>query len=419
LRQAAVRDHAFGKFIWHQRCFTKFPMAAKTALSRTGTITEGEHLIGEFTGAERGATLIVVGSVHGNEPGGAAALRKISRELEKRREKLRGRVYLLAGNTRALARKARFIDSDLNRHWTNENIARNTSDSPARAAEDLEQRELLKIFAGILETARDEVFALDLHSTSAEGWPFATVGDTMRNRHFAQKFPVTILLGIEEQLDGTMLEYLNNAGAVTFGFEGGQHDSPATAENHEALVWLALVNAGILAREDFPEFETYRQILSKASGAARILEVRHREAIAPGDEFEMNPGFENFDRVRRGQILAGNRNGAIRAPESGLILMPLYQKQGEDGFFIGREVAPFWLRLSAILRRLKFPGLVRVLPGVWRHPADAESLIVNTSVARFFPLQIFHLLGFRKRRWSNNQLIVSRRRHDTKSPFRK
>ena len=65
---------------------------------------------------------------------------------------------------------------------------------------------------------------IDLHSTSADGLPFATVGDTMRNRRFAQNLPVTILLGIEEQLDGTMLEYLNNLGAVTLGFEGGQHD---------------------------------------------------------------------------------------------------------------------------------------------------------------------------------------------------
>ena len=55
---------------------------------------------------------------------------------------------------------------------------------------------------------KTEVFVLDLHTTSASGLPFATVGDTLRNRHFAQSLPVTILLGIEEQLEGTMLEYL-------------------------------------------------------------------------------------------------------------------------------------------------------------------------------------------------------------------
>jgi succinylglutamate desuccinylase len=241
----------------------------------------------------------------------------------------------------------------------------------------------------------------------------------MRNRRFTRKFPVTILLGIEEQLDGTMLEYLNGFGAVTLGFEGGQHESPQTAENHEALVWLALVNSGILKKEDVPNFEKQKKNLARVGDRAQIVEVRHREAVAPEDEFAMNPGYENFDSIKRGEILAKNKYGQIRAKESGLILMPLYQKLGEDGFFIGREIAPFWLRLSAVLRKMKINEIVHILPGVWRHPTDAESLIVNTRVARFFPLQIFHLLGFRKRRWSGNQLVVSRRKFDTKSPFRR
>lgn len=393
------------------------------------TITEGitpgkiamqdEHLIGKFVGAPEGVTLVVVGSVHGNEPGGRAALRRVAEGLEKLRDKLRGRVYFLAGNTRALERGARFIDADLNRHWTTANILKNEADSSPKISEDREQRELLRIFARILQSARDEIFVLDLHSTSAAGLPFATVGDTLRNRSFAQKFPVTILLGIEEQLDGTMLEHLNNEGAVTLGFEGGQHISPETTENHESLVWLALVNSGILEAKDAPDLEIHRRKLTRSTQHQRIIEVRYRHAITPEDEFLMNPGFENFDNIRRGQILAQDRKGQIRAPESGLLLMPLYQRQGADGFFIGREVAPFWLWLSKLLRKLRIGSFVHFLPGVRRMPADAESLLVNTRVARFLPLQIFHLLGFRKRRWRGNQLIVSRRRHDTQSPFRR
>lgn len=394
-------------------------MLAKTAAPPSDSITEGKHLIGKFIGDAAGATLISVGGVHGNEPSGTIALRKISQRLEDLRGELRGRVYFFAGNTRALARGVRFVDSDLNRHWTSENLTKNkTNTSPSQNAEDAEQRELLEILDEILTTAQDEVFVLDLHTTSAKGLPFATVGDTIRNRLFAREFPVTILLGIEEQLDGTMLEYLNNEGAITFGFEGGQHDSAGAIENHEALIWLALVNSGILAAKNAPDLERHRQSLLKASGKQRIVEIRYREAIASGDEFQMNPGFENFDHVRRGQYLAKNRNGAIKAVESGLILMPLYQKQGEDGFFIGREVAPFWLWLSGVLRKLKIGDWIHVLPGVWRHPTDRESLIVDTRIARFFPLQIFHLLGFRKRRWQDNKLVVSRRRHDTLSPFK-
>ena len=52
-----------------------------------------------------------------------------------------------------------------------------------------------------------------------------------------------------------------------------------------------------------------------------------------------------------------------------------------------------------------------------RHSTDETTFLVDTHVARFLPLQIFHLLGFRKRRWRDDKLVVSRRRHDTISPF--
>lgn len=384
------------------------------------SITEGEHLIGEFIGDDKGATLIVFGSVHGNEAAGALALQKIAARLPDFAPKLRGRVYFLAGNTRAIATGARFIDSDLNRHWTTENIKNNRPDSPIKTkrAEDLEQTELSAILEKILQTAKSEVYAMDLHSTSADGVPFATVGDTLRNRDFAQKFPVTILLGIEEQLEGTILEYLNNAGAVTFGYEGGQHFSGKTLLTHEALVWLALVHSGILEKEDLPDFEKHEEFLRETTGKPRIVEIRYRHAITQADDFKMEFGFENFQPVRRGELLAQQKSGAVYAGETGLILMPLYQKLGEDGFFLGREIAPFWLKLSGVLRKLRVGNLMHLLPGVKKSAYDEDVFEINTRVARFFPLQIFHLLGFRKRRQRGDKLIVSRRRHDAKSPFK-
>ena len=160
-------------------------------------ITAGKHLIGRFEGDRAGPKVVVFGSLHGNEAAGALALERVASKLTELSQSLRGSVYLLAGNTRALLESVRFIDSDLNRHWTPGNIANNSNGSTAGTrSEDKEQSELLEILAEILETARDEVYALDLHSTSAEGSPFATVGDTLRNRAFAQKFPITILLGL-------------------------------------------------------------------------------------------------------------------------------------------------------------------------------------------------------------------------------
>ena len=382
-------------------------------IAKSPSISAGNHVIGRFEGDPNGPTLIAFGSIHGNEAAGALALERVAKRIEENNVRLGGRIYLLAGNTRALLRSVRFIDTDLNRHWTVANVEKN-SEAPGSLAEDTEQAELLAMINEVLATAHDEIYALDLHSTSAEGSPFATVGDTLRNRAFAQKFPITVLLGIEEQLEGTLLEYLNNLGVITLGFEGGQHFAESTVETHEALTWAALYNSGIVGKSD----ERWNAILRRATGRSRIVEVRYRHAITRADDFKMDPGYNNFDPVRRGQVLAGDVNGVVRSPEAGMILMPLYQKLGEDGFFVGREVAPFWLWLSGVLRRMKLQAVMPILPGVKR-TADPDTLEINTRVARFFPLQIFHLLGFRRLRWSTDRLVVSRRKFDTAGPFAK
>ncbi len=381
-------------------------------------VQPGEHLIAAFGRERGGPTLIVIGGLHGNEPAGVIALKALMADLAGIEHKLRGRVFFVAGNTRALQTGARFLDTDLNRCWRHDLMHGEGAAAFRNTSEGRELAELDDLLDSILITAKDEVFVIDLHSTSAEGIPFATVGDTLRNREFAQKFPLAIVLGIEEQLEGTLLEYLNNDGAVTLGFEGGQHSSVRTAENHRAVVLLGLVNAGIIERRWLPELETLTELLASETNGAQLFEILYRQAIRADDGFEMEGHFDNFEPVERGRVIARDRRGPIRAVRSGLILMPLYQRLGNDGFFIGQRISPFWLWLSGVLRRAGLQKIVHWLPGVSRDPNDPATLVVNTSVARLFPLQVFHLLGFRRRRWVGNKLVVSRRRHDTTGPFK-
>ena len=378
------------------------------------------HLIASIRGAHPGPSLIILGSIHGNEPAGTLAARRVAAALEERRSRLRGEVLLLSGNTRALQRKVRYIDADLNRLWTAENIQRIRSGKSQYppVSERYEQEKLLVELDSAFARAKQEVFFVDLHTTSAAGKPFATVGDTLRNRSFALHFPVTIVLGLEEQIDGTLLEYVNNLGLVTMGLEAGQHDAASSVDNHEAVIWIATVAAGNLRREDVPELDSCRSLLARAAGGRRVVEVRHRHAISADDNFKMEPGYTNFQPVRRGQTLARDCGGEIAACETGLVLLPLYQTLGDDGFFLGREVKRFWLSLSAWLRRLKIGDYVHLLPGVRRDPQDENFLTVDTRIARLLPLQVFHLLGFRRRRWTGRHLVVSRRAYDLEGPPR-
>ena len=379
----------------------------------------GEHLIVSVRGYFPGPTLLILGGIHGNEPAGVLAADRVSQRIQKLSADLRGEVVMPRGNTRALERKVRYIDADLNRQWTAGNVRMSELvNRGSKMSEFLEQRELVNAIKEAVSRARGDVYFVDLHTTSAQGQPFATVGDTLRNRHFAQNFPVTIVLGLEEQIDGTLLEYLNNLGVITMGFEAGQHDAITSVEHHEALIWNATIATGNFRREDLTEFDHYHFLLNRACDGRRVVEVRHRHPIVPEDQFQMEPGFRNFQQVRRAELLAKDRNGEIRAREKGLILLPLYQSLGADGFFLGREVKKFWLNLSGILRKLKVGHYIHLLPGVRRDPLNENLYIINTSIARILPLQIFHLLGFRKRRWIDNKLVVSRRSYDVTGPVK-
>ena len=278
--------------------------------------TEG-HAIAAIRGRHRGPTLIIVGGIHGNEPAGVLAAQRVLPRLQEMRHELRGEIVLLRGNTRALKSRVRYIDADLNRQWTSENVRLSDSGDGPEKSEVLEQGELLMALKEVVSRARGEIYFLDLHTTSAEGKPFATVGDTLRNRRFALTFPVTIVLGLEEQIDGTLLEYVNNLGAITLGFEAGQHDAVSSIDNHEAVIWNAIGAAGNFRPQDFAEFDHYRGALKRATGGSRVIEVRYRHAITPEDQFVMEPGYRNFQPIRRGKVLARDRKGEIKASVRG------------------------------------------------------------------------------------------------------
>lgn len=376
------------------------------------------RILGRYGAPGSGPALVATAGIHGNEPAGLAAAERVLAYLEAHRPEARGSFVVLRGNTRALTAKKRFIVKDLNRQFLPERVEVILQASPNTLdPEDLELRELLEATLGELRSAQGDGYFLDLHTTSAVGVPFLLLGDTLRNRTFSTHFPLTVVLGLEEQLDGTLLEYLNDLGYITLGCEGGQHDLESSVDHHEAVLWIALVAAGVLDESDVPDLARLREILDGArSSAPRVMEVRYRHVIVPQDRFQMRPGFSTLQPVETGQLLAWDTRGEVRAHWDGWILMPLYQGLGNDGFFLARSVKPWWLGVSAVLRRLRLSPLLRLLPGVSRHPEREDSLVVDTRIARWFPLEIFHLFGFRKLRWQGPVLIVSRRRHDLRRP---
>lgn len=302
-----------------------------------------ERVIGTYDTGQQGPVLVGSGALHGNEPAGAFALERVFALLEKARPLGRGGLIGLLGNRAALAAGRRFLVRDLNRGWSTaraEALLRLSEDEPQ--AEDREERDLLRAILQIRMGARGPLTFLDLHSTSGGGAPFVCMANSQRNRQVGFSLHLPVILGLEEIIDGTMLRYLHELGHTALSVEGGQHDDPATVAHQEAVIWLTLFSMGVFSQEELGslvDLEEKRRLLQGAgAGLPRAVAICHRHVIRPGDAFCMGPGFHSFQRVEQGQLLAHDRHGEIRAPLSGRLLMPLYQPQGEDGFFLAEEV---------------------------------------------------------------------------------
>jgi len=364
-------------------------------------------------GAPGGRLLLVVAGLHGNEPAGVLALQRVFARLAIARYPLAGLVVGLAGNRGALARGERYLDLDLNRLWLHDVVDRLRGGTPPAAPEERELLELDAALDAALSACPGSRFFLDLHTTSSEGPPFAIFDDALGNRPLALALPVPAVLGLEEELAGTLLFRMSARGIASVGLEAGRHTDPDSVDRAEAAVWITLETAGLLAPGVAPEVETGRRLLgASAAGVPHVVEVRYRHRLSADDEFRMAAGFHSFQPVRRGDVLATDRAGAVRAPLSGLLLMPLYQPQGEDGFFLGRPVRPWWLALSATLRRAHADRLLGLLPGVRRDARFADAFAVDRRVARVLVRELFHLLGYRRTGEYDRTILFQRRQEE-------
>lgn len=368
------------------------------------------RIIDEIKGNKPGPTLIFTGGVHGNEPSGIFALERVMREIRNQNTPVNGSIHAISGNLWALERGERFHKQDLNRLWRGETLKKLENGTLTEENHDItQQKEIHGVIQNILKTEEGPFYFMDLHTTSSDTIPFLTVNDSLLNRRYAEQYPVPMILGIEEYLDGPLLSYINELGYVAFGYEAGQHDDLSSIENHIAFIYLTLVFTGAVKKEDI-DFAHYYNTLAKTTVHSRgIFEIYHRHEIKEGEVFTMHPGYCNFQWVNKGQPLAFSNGVEITANKKGRIFMPLYQNQGNDGFFAVRKISPIFLKISAVLRRFRADRLLTWLPGISWASDKKDALIVNRKVARLMAKQFFHLMGYRSKRIDKNHLIVKNR----------
>lgn len=384
------------------------------AIERPTTVN---RIIKKLEGKNKGITVVVFAGIHGNENSGIFALQEVFKNIESL--EINGAVYGVSGNLKALEKNKRFIDEDLNRIWTFENLERLIRKKELNT-EEKEQSELFDLLNIIISSNPGPFYFIDLHTTSSKTIPFITINDALINRRFSKQFPVPIVLGIEEYLNGPLLTYINQLGYVSIGFESGQHDELNSISNHISFLYLALAYTRVLNKENISNLsEHYNKLLLASNNQSEIYEVVHLHKILRNEVFKMKNGFTSFQPIKKGLLLATCNGKDIKAEQKGILFMPLYQEIGEDGFFIIRKVKPFFLRFSAVLRKTKADNLLVLFPGINWEDKRKNVLKVNLKIARFFAKQIFHLFGFRSKQIDKTHLKLYNRARNAKTDMYK
>ncbi|MEM6522385.1 MAG: succinylglutamate desuccinylase/aspartoacylase family protein [Bacteroidota bacterium] len=297
-----------------------------------------DRLIASVEGSLDGPLMILVGGIHGNEISGVRAAEDVLNTIVLNNIPLRGRIVGIRGNLQALKIDKRFIDNDLNRSWSKKSV-NEAYETPELTAENREVVEILDFFDSLHVGSHDPKILVDLHSTSSEKGDFIIIPEDESKNPIVKALSLPIIVDLNKHLKGTLLQYMHERGYISFAFEGGAVGSDEAHPLHVSGIWELLYASGMISMDTKNNYSRYDQYITEHHlHLPKRVSVLYHHKVKPEHGFMMKPGYHNFMTVKKGDVLARDISGEIRAVQDGMIFMPLYQNEGDDGFFIVQEI---------------------------------------------------------------------------------
>lgn len=300
-----------------------------------------ERIIGQYSEGRPGPLLLVSAALHGNETAGIEAIKKLTyllkmEAINNTRFRFSGKFLGFIGNMQAYKSGKRYIDLDLNRIWGDDASMDLTSEHHEKQA----IKDLIH-FTMQNDESITEVYLLDLHTTSSPRGIFTVPCDESKSLNLATHLHCPVITNVIDHLKGSMVAYFtkannHNQALTCLAFEAGQHDQPLSVTMSIAAMVNCMRTIGCVEAEEV-EGKHDDVLQAFAEGLPGLCKIVYHHGIEDANLFEMLPGFEGFQKVTKGQLLAHYNGQEVRAPMDGRLLMPLYQKQGKEGFFIVRE----------------------------------------------------------------------------------
>ncbi len=298
------------------------------------TVSE-EIEIYRFDSGQAGPALTITGAVHGNEPCGPKALRRLIDLLESGEiEITQGSLTLIpVCNPRAYEQNVRFVEYNLNRSMY------------PRAEDEIEHYEdrLRSVLCPVLEKTD---YLLDLHSCTAPSDPFLIVDGDLTSPDYRRFVDAAgtgyVLWGWSEAVGQSetpedpshaqgMGEYARLHGAHALTIECGNHDHPRGADFafQAALGVIEAVGVAVISETVKPD-----DVFEKEKKVIRFKSVTFKQ-----QEGRFFQDWVNLHPVQKGTPVAEEEGGQVfTMPEDGFLIMPKENvKIGEEWFYVGVE----------------------------------------------------------------------------------
>ncbi len=264
-----------------------------------------------------GPHLLCLGGVHGNEPCGTIALKRIVDMFSS------GALLLQTGkltiipccNEKASAQNIIYIDENLNRCIRKYDTPQNNEQKAAHAlTQFIDQCDIM----------------IDLHSTTAPTTPFGFLDtDSLSGRALAgaiglEKILIDWPALYPDDQRPTTQTYAEAAGKLALTIECGQHADPTAPIRGEKYILHALSFLGLTP----PTIEPPPAIVTSY---LKMCGVFYQE-----NQMSFSKPYQSFTAVSHGEVIAANDKGqTIFAPCDGEIIMPRpIAKNGEELFYM-------------------------------------------------------------------------------------
>jgi succinylglutamate desuccinylase len=260
----------------------------------------------------------VCGSVHGDEPCGAEATRRIADAFENGElEPAAGTVFLIEANLEARAQGRRHTPTgdDLNRLWDFR-----FTETLRQEAWGYEHRRVLEL----KEVLGDLDVFLDLHSAGTSTPPFGVSNGEAPIDDIAKKVGISFLVQSWHGLaDKVIIGFLKLAGVPALSVECGSHDDPDISNTAHRIAMNFLRVTGAI--DD-----------GEKTNGTEVRTVHVVETIAkPSEEFVFGSPWTGFQELEPGTLVGRDRVTEIRVSRPCYAVLPNEDVEvGEDVIYL-------------------------------------------------------------------------------------